>query len=333
MDIEAVDVSIDKCSFVADCRESADEFLSSIGAFDDGAHWMGFHPDSPKRTVSVKLWGAHMSCQVMHRGAGPTAWAWAKEQPVRLEFNPNKIDVSRLAPWFQDCLHNVRATRYDVALDYPGVQLGEWSFRRQGTKAAYFTSRGGEPEGFYLGSVSSLVVFRTYDKLREILQGTKKAARDAEEVRLRELAPTGLARCECVQRLRPAYQERPATEVFPEDLFARLTATRRQVPYEGLTPYECGLLALYHHEPDLLRSLDKRVRYQAADLAIARCGTLEPSPDRAYREARPRLLDMASDLRRGVSVYQARVYAQSEGPGGTSSRASDEAGGGAPVTV
>lgn len=309
-----VDVSIDKFSCVADCTTHADEFLGSIGAFEADARWMGFHPDSPKRTVSVSLWGAHVSCSVMQRCGHRTDWTWAKEQPVRIEFNPNKMDVSRLAPWFDGVLCNVRATRHDVALDYPGVQLSEWTFTRKGTKAAYFTGRGGEPEGFYLGSLASLVVFRTYDKLREIVQKTKKAARDAEEVRVSMLAPTGLARVECVQRLRPAYQERSATEIFPVELFSNLTAVRRCVPYEGLSPYECGLLSLYHHEPDVLRSMHKEPRGRARELALSRCGELDPSPERVYRERRADLLDMASDLRHGRPVYQAKIYGQAKGP-------------------
>lgn len=309
-----VDVSIDKCSFVAKPTECAQEWVSGLGGFEESARWSSRHPESREQTVSFKVRTVFVSAQVAWRNDGRLGWA-PKEQPVRVEFNPNKVSAADVSVVF-GMLTSVRATRYDVALDYPGVQLGEFSFTRKGTKAAYFTARGGEPEGLYLGSLASLVVFRTYDKIREIMSKTKKVNRDAEAVRLAYLAPTGLARVECVQRLRPGYQERAASEVCPEDLFDRVSAIRRVVPYDGLRPYEMGLLALYHYEPDVLRTLDKDVRKRASELAVSRCGELCPSPREVYRERRSEIREWCEELRRGrvVDTPVARVY--SGGAGG-----------------
>lgn len=307
-----VDVSIDKCSFMCDVDCEPYEWLSGHGGFDDTAVWSAYDLESNRRTVSFRVGTIYVSAQVMWAPAqSDRAMYWAKEQPVRIEYNPNKVDAWALSLVYSG-LKNIRPTRFDVALDYPGVQLGEWSFRRKGTKAAYFTARGGEPEGFYLGSPSSLVVFRTYDKLRELIAKTKKASRDAEEVRLNQMLPTGLARVECVSRLRPAYKDRCATESMPLDLFDRLDAVRRFVPYDGLTPYECGLLALYHYEPDVLRSLHKDPRSRARELALQRCGSLAPGPAEAYRARRADLKEWALMLSQGQVVPVAQVYRRND---------------------
>lgn len=316
--MDQVDVSLDKASFVFAVQHEDDAWNWITGMTDEEAvSFKSWGEDSHISTASFKVGSIHVSARVWHDRAGVLRFAPDKEEPCRCEFNPNKVRSEDLRLVMEGS-HRVRATRYDVAIDYPGVQLGEWSFRRIGTKGAYFHSRGGEPEGYYLGSLQSSKVFRVYDKMREIIAGARKGERDVMREVLSGVLPTGLARVEVVQRLRPGFRDREATPVLPPELFDGLAVTRAVVPTEGLSPYECGLLALYHHEPTVLACLDKRANKRARELALTRCGEIWPAPRDAFNGAREELLDMAADLRSGLPVRRATIYRECEGAEGSS---------------
>lgn len=202
------------------------------------------------------------------------------ETPYRLEWNPNKATPGVLA-WFME---SPRATRLDVAVDYEGIELDDFTYRRPNVSAARFWDRGSESTGVNLGRRGSPRYCVVYDKAKE-------------------LGRTDLT----MTRFEMRSQLRPADQLLSEKLFDGVQAFRSEIP-KSLSPQQAAYLALLHHCPEHFAQLDKRTRKTYLDLADRTCGQLSPHPAEVYLDRRDELLGMADSAIRGDRVRQAVVY-------------------------
>lgn len=150
-------VSVDRLTILGDISSQA-----RAGAFD---LWK-CHPDLLQKTFAKYPYRYQFKTVsgALIQEADPSA-----EIPLlRVEINPNNYQKP------PDCLlkilgmmKNVRLSRLDIAIDYPG-NLGRYTFTTDtGKKGCYFTSKSGLVETVYLGSSTSPMKYRIYDKAKE----------------------------------------------------------------------------------------------------------------------------------------------------------------------
>lgn len=241
--------------------------------------------------------GVHVSMVCEDRGKLTERWVplWGDSAnggaAFRLEWNPNKNAPGPLL-WFMDA---PRATRLDVALDYEGYDLADWSFSRPRVAASRFYDRYAGVEGIMLGRRRSDRHCVIYDKRAEIASKMPKELRDTVDL------GDDLMRFEMRQSIGPA------DERLPERLFDGVTALRSRVPSD-VKPTEAAYLALLIHEPSIFGGLDPKTQRKYREIAADGAETLAPHPEQVYRSALPELREKVAAIIDGQPVPVARVY-------------------------
>lgn len=283
MDLSGVDLSFDKVSIVGVTGDLFEDWQQELGLMSCGVRQTG----ADEYMIAAVKDGLHVQYRSSLSALGgrgvpgectsPDAWN------VRLEWNPNKagaIGAKALA----GIAAGRRMTRLDLAIDYEGLCLSDYTFTRPRVKTMTVNGWHGLNETVYLGKWGSRRFVRCYDKAREM------GIEDAE-----------LLRVETVQRYRPG------DTVLPEGLMHGFSATAKRVPH-GVSIRDAGLLALFHHEPERLQSANPRTRSRAADLAERYSGSLTPGISEVYDRERERLRMMADDLLEGAILPVAAIY-------------------------
>lgn len=285
MEYEGVDLSFDKISLVGITHDDLDVWVNELN--------LTTRPGRMTGTDEFLVCGDASGLSVQYKGrisplggrvvpipidAGQEDWN------VRLEWNPNKAgEIGAKALAGLGPLR--RITRLDLAMDYPGVRLSDYTFTRPRVKTMTVCGWRGLDETVYLGRWGSRRFTRCYDK--------------GLEMGLDE----DIMRIETVSRLRPG------DELLPESLLGGLSGTIKRVPHE-VSIRDAGLLALYHYEPERLQGAHKRTRSRALDLARRYSGDLAPAISAVYGSSRRELAQLARDIRNGVIVPVAKVYAE-----------------------
>jgi hypothetical protein len=289
-----VEVSLDNVTFLGRFEDVATvvEYLDDLRTSDPEAvaHLGTWPGPNESFKVSWSLDGAHISVTVerLAYGWGTSAglmekWKHADdiEHPDRVEFNPNKVSERVLGLLSMGLWEKV--TRCDVALDYHGLQIGSFVFRRPRVKSAIHLGSGahGAVETVYLGRRTSDRFVRVYDKRLEL--GVPGA---------------DLTRLEGVGR---------RDWVLHPDLLKGVKGYACGIP-EGLPALDAAWLALALHYPEKLSDAHWRVRRDVVAL-LDRCGeSLAPDPEAVYRDALPRLSEWVEGLRAGAACPHASVY-------------------------
>ena len=238
------------------------------------------HSSTMRHQQAYTVDGAYASCWVELSTLG-RAWVLADLDGRcrgRLELNPNKLTERSLA-----LLRRFRVdhpTRADVALDYPGVRVGDYWWHRPRVKAHEW--RGSEGvESLYLGSVASERYLRVYNKAEELGVGGD------------------LTRCEAVGRGR---------HVLSKSLFDGLVVRAKEIP-SGLSLSDVRRLCVVLHEPDALQRMSAPTRRAYRRAAERIQLPLSPSPQEVYDDRRGELVGMLDSLSEGEPVRVAAVYA------------------------
>lgn len=206
-------------------------------------------------------------------GAGTRLERHVRFRPagVRMEWNPNRTGPMgrHFVAHVMNHITDWHFTRCDVAADYDGLCIGDYTLSRPRVLTERVDGRDGL-QTMYLGRLASRRCIVGYDKALEL----KLSDRD-------------------VMRVESRARYRPGEAAVQEDLFAGLSVTRAAIPVDT-DVRTAGMLALYHYAPDVLRRADpktrKRVRQIAQDL-----GEQVPVED-AYKGERERLLSEVSDI-------------------------------------
>lgn len=198
--------------------------------------------------------------------------------PGRIELNPNKA-TDRVWELVR-CLEVDHASRVDVALDYPGVPIGEYVWRRDRVKVNSWMGRDGL-ESCYLGSRGSDRFVRIYDK--------------GLELRLPDLS---LLRVEGMGRKQYA---------LSADLFAGVEGFSRGI-HPGLSLADAGRVALFLHHPEVIRGHDPKTLRRYKELTREVQAQIEPTPAEVYGDMRPELVGMLEAVSAGEPVRRAEVY-------------------------
>lgn len=283
MESGGVDLSFDKVSVVGASKESFQDLVSGLGLLQTSGRPVG--NGEIMLTGSGGGLNVQMRCKESALGSrmypvhpDPDSDSWN----IRLEWNPNKagrIGAEALAALESDR----RITRLDLAMDYPGYALSDYTFTRPRVKTMSVNGWHGLNETVYLGRWGSRRFIRCYDKALEMKL-------DGEIMRL-----------ETVGRYRPG--EIP----LPDNLLAGLSGSQRVVPL-SVTTSEAGLLALYHFAPERLRASSARTQRKARDLAERHSGKLDPDPVEIYAASSRELRGLARDLVNGSVLPVANVY-------------------------
>lgn len=206
------------------------------------------------------------------------------ESAYRLEWNPNKTDAGSLVLFME----SPRPTRYDVAVDYPGVFLGDWTVSRPRVKSCSYVDASGNHNGIQLGGMKSDRFTVAYDKALE-------------------LGLTGLQ----ITRIEMRQRILPGKDPLHENLFDGLAVVRREIP-SCVSPREAGMLALRLYEPAHFARLDADTKRKYDRMALEHCGQLAPSPGDVYRERRNDLREWAHMCLEGERPPVAQVYQECE---------------------
>lgn len=301
---DEVDVSFDKVSLVGRCDDPS-EMVSWLRARKYRTMPGIRVPSSDGRDTVLWRWidpeglGVFASLRCVDKGDLNERWepSYEDNAAYRLEWNPNRVDPGPLVWWFD----KPRATRLDVALDYPGVDLEDFTFSRPRCSASRFYDAAARSEGVMLGRRRSDRHIVVYDKAAEL-----------------GLENTVLTRFEMRKRIKPA--DAP----LPDDLFAGVSATRRRIP-SGVPTREAAYLSLMIHEPEVFRRCDRDTRKKYAVLALSLCGELSPSPESVYLSRHSDLKEWHHAMLAGTRPPICKVYREAAekevGAGGSSSDA------------
>jgi hypothetical protein len=186
---------------------------------------------------------------------------------LRVDMNPSKdagvvMDVVERA-------QGRRPTRVDVAVDYPGLDVGDFMPMRDRVKVMTFRGRGGAVESFQLGMRSSKIVHRVYDKAKE--QGLGGL----------------LMRCEAQRRLGPTDG---AVFCLDREVFDKLAVYQRG-PVDGLSITERAMLGHLMRNPDEMGELGKNARQKYKALMASEAKQLDPTPGDVFRSRYQALQD------------------------------------------
>lgn len=289
----AVDVSFDKAS--AMCLPLVEPDAMRLQA--DGRvvtrHW---DEDKPGSSFQWCFSVGSVRFELHLRMAGDKhrpVVCWASDEPVRIEFNPNKVTADELRA-VSFLVTRPRWTRLDVALDYFDVDLRDFAWSRDRVKGSWFTGTDAEPEGFYLGRLSSARMLRVYDK--------------ADELGVDLGMP--LTRCEAVARYRPG------VEPLQETAFDGLRVLARDIPRD-LSPREAANISMMINAPAHFARLSAPTRRKYTRLAESFCPTLPEVPADVYRERLPVLRKWLRSLTAFEPVPIAEVYKEVAAGGAT----------------
>lgn len=202
----------------------------------------------------------------------------------RIELNPNKVTARVLELMRSFRVDHV--TRADAAVDYPGVALSDYVFRRRRVKTTTYARPSGV-EGFLLGGRTSERYVRVYDKALEL---------GREDLTLTRVEGVGKHR-----------------KVLDPELLDGVEALSAGVS-PSLSLEDAGRVALYLYAPEVLAGHHRHTRERYRDLALSVQGRLEPCPSDVYRDRLPGLREDVERLCEGEAVRVAAVYAAGGGP-------------------
>lgn len=206
---------------------------------------------------------------------------------VRVDINPNKLSPGAPVRRVLASMFDIRCTRLDVAVDYPGSRVGEWVPVGRTGKRFTVAARSGAVETQMLGARSSARQLVVYDKVADC-----KAKK--EEV------PWGwtgdMMRVEARQRLKPV----DGSSVLSPDMMDDVSLVGRGASYAGLAISDRAMLEYLARHPDEWSALSRAQKRRLDGLKAFGGVCLDPAAGEVYRDALPDLRERYYDVVGGV---------------------------------